>query len=158
MVIVGTWNLENLFRPGGDGAPSTDAAYQATLDALAGVINRLAPDVLAVQEVGDPGALADLAGKHGSEADRVQSGGAMPRSATGARTDTLLLSPARSTRPGRSRSAASREGEHFQAVWMSPRSCPLAAAAGDERLAAGACGGRRSAALGIPQLADRWGC
>jgi endonuclease/exonuclease/phosphatase family protein len=63
MVVVGTWNLENLFRPGGNGAPSNDAAYQAKLDTLAAVINRLAPDVLAVQEVGDPEALADLAGK-----------------------------------------------------------------------------------------------
>jgi endonuclease/exonuclease/phosphatase family metal-dependent hydrolase len=64
MVVVGTRNLENLFRPGGDDAgPSDDAAYQAKLDTPAGVINRLAPDVLAVQEVGDPEALADLAGK-----------------------------------------------------------------------------------------------
>jgi endonuclease/exonuclease/phosphatase family metal-dependent hydrolase len=63
MVVVGTWNLENLFRPGDDAGPSDDAAYQAKLGALAGVINRLAPDVPAVQEVGDPEALADLTGK-----------------------------------------------------------------------------------------------
>src|SRR5687768_6547253 len=64
MVVIGTWNLENLFRPGVDDAgPSDDATYQAKLDALAGVINGLAPDVLAVQDVGDPEALADLAGK-----------------------------------------------------------------------------------------------
>jgi endonuclease/exonuclease/phosphatase family metal-dependent hydrolase len=63
MVVVGTWNLENLFRPGTDFGPSDEQAYEAKLTALAGVINRLAPDVLAVQEVGDPRALADLADK-----------------------------------------------------------------------------------------------
>ena len=63
MVVVGTWNLENLFRPGTDFGPSDEQAYEAKLTALAGVINRLVPDVLAVQEVGDPQALADLADK-----------------------------------------------------------------------------------------------
>jgi endonuclease/exonuclease/phosphatase family metal-dependent hydrolase len=61
MVVVGTWNLENLFRPGSEFGPSDEPAYEAKLAALAGVIDRLAPDVLAVQEVGDPEALADLA-------------------------------------------------------------------------------------------------
>jgi endonuclease/exonuclease/phosphatase family metal-dependent hydrolase len=60
MVVVGTWNLENLFHPGTDFGPSDEPAYEAKLTALAGVIDRLAPDVLAVQEVGDPEALADL--------------------------------------------------------------------------------------------------
>ncbi|GAA5119101.1 endonuclease/exonuclease/phosphatase family protein [Pseudonocardia adelaidensis] len=60
MVKVGTWNLENLFRPGPSG-PSTDAAYTAKLEALAQAIGQLSPDVLAVQEVGDPDALKDLA-------------------------------------------------------------------------------------------------
>lgn len=63
MVKIGTWNLENLFRPGGPAGPSTDAAYTAKLDALAATIRGLAPDVLAVQEVGDPDALKDLAAK-----------------------------------------------------------------------------------------------
>jgi endonuclease/exonuclease/phosphatase family metal-dependent hydrolase len=44
-----TWNLENLFQP--DGGDRTD--YDAKLDALAGVITDAAPDLLAVQEVGD---------------------------------------------------------------------------------------------------------
>jgi len=57
---VGTWNLENLFRPAVDGGPGDDAAYEAKLDSLAGVITGLAPDVLAVQEVGQPEALGDL--------------------------------------------------------------------------------------------------
>ena len=61
MVVVGTWNLENLFRPGADFGPTDQSAYQAKLAALAAVIDRLGPDVLAVQEVGDPQALAELA-------------------------------------------------------------------------------------------------
>ena len=61
MTRIATWNLENLFRPGGgSGAPTSEAAYTAKLTALAGTIGRLDPDVLAVQEVGDPAALQDL--------------------------------------------------------------------------------------------------
>ena len=29
MVVIGTWNLENLFRPGDQAGPSDDAAYKA---------------------------------------------------------------------------------------------------------------------------------
>lgn len=65
VVRIGTWNLENLFRPGTDGGPRTDTAYQAKLTALADTIDVLAPDVLAVQEVGDLDALADLAERAG---------------------------------------------------------------------------------------------
>ncbi|HZG89375.1 MAG TPA: endonuclease, partial [Pseudonocardia sp.] len=61
VVRIGTWNPENPFRPGAGGGPRTDAAYQAELASLADTIGVLAPDVLAVQEVGDPDALADLA-------------------------------------------------------------------------------------------------
>jgi endonuclease/exonuclease/phosphatase family metal-dependent hydrolase len=60
-VVVGTWNLENLFRPDSDEGPSDRAAYDAKLDELARVIGEIAPDVLAVQEIGDPEALRDLA-------------------------------------------------------------------------------------------------
>ena len=64
MVRIATWNLENLFLPGdASGAPDDRAAYDAKLDGLAGVIADLQPDVLAVQEVGDPAALADLSGR-----------------------------------------------------------------------------------------------
>ena len=64
MVRIGTWNLENLFLPGeASGAPTDRAHYDAKLDTLAVVITRLAPAVLAVQEVGDPEALDDLAGR-----------------------------------------------------------------------------------------------
>lgn len=62
MVRIGTWNLENLFRPGPSG-PSDDSAYQQKLDSLAKTITSLNPDLLGVQEVGDPEALDDLVGK-----------------------------------------------------------------------------------------------
>jgi endonuclease/exonuclease/phosphatase family metal-dependent hydrolase len=63
MVLIGTWNLENLFKPGAASGPTTPQAYQAKLDGLAATIAELNPDVLAVQEVGDPEALTDLAKK-----------------------------------------------------------------------------------------------
>lgn len=66
VVRVGTWNVENLFRPGSDAGPSSDHAYDAKLTALADVIVALRPDVLAVQEVGEPEALEDLARRLGS--------------------------------------------------------------------------------------------
>lgn len=50
MITVGTWNMQNLFRPGADSGPDSDQAYEAKLAALADVITRMAPDVLAVQE------------------------------------------------------------------------------------------------------------
>ena len=56
---VMTWNVENLFRPGGDG-PTTTETYQAKLHGLATVINAQAPDALSLQEIGDPAALDDL--------------------------------------------------------------------------------------------------
>lgn len=68
---IGTWNLENLFRPGQDSGPTTESAYAAKLDALAAAINALSPDVLAVQEVGDPEALADLAARVGGDWHRA---------------------------------------------------------------------------------------
>ena len=59
-MIVATWNLENLYLPGGEFGPRDQAAYDAKLDALAATIEAIGPDVLAVQEVGDPAALDDL--------------------------------------------------------------------------------------------------
>src|SRR5262249_21100416 len=58
--VTRAWNVENLFRPGGPFGPKDDAAYRAKLAGLAGTITAAAPDVLALQEVGDRGALADL--------------------------------------------------------------------------------------------------
>jgi endonuclease/exonuclease/phosphatase family metal-dependent hydrolase len=58
---IGTWNLENLYPPNaGPGAPTGQAAYDAKVAALASVVDALAPDVLAVQEVGAPEAVEDL--------------------------------------------------------------------------------------------------
>jgi endonuclease/exonuclease/phosphatase family metal-dependent hydrolase len=66
MVIrIGTWNLENLFKPPNQFAPKTEEEYQAKLDALASAITRMDPHVLAVQEVGDPVALGELADRVG---------------------------------------------------------------------------------------------
>jgi hypothetical protein len=62
-MIVGAWNLENLFRPGGAFGPKEAAVYDGKLDALAATINAQAPDVLGVEEVGQPEALADLVGR-----------------------------------------------------------------------------------------------
>lgn len=60
-MLLGTWNLENLYRPGGSFGPGDEAAYESKLAALAAVITELDPELLGVQEVGDPGALEDLA-------------------------------------------------------------------------------------------------
>jgi Endonuclease/Exonuclease/phosphatase family len=61
MTRLGTWNLENLARPGGPaGAPDDQSAYEEKLNTLAATITELAPDVLAIQEVLDSDALDDL--------------------------------------------------------------------------------------------------
>jgi hypothetical protein len=61
MTKIGTWNLQNLFRPGGgSGSPGDQDAYRAKLADLARTITALEPDVLAVQAVGDPDAVGDL--------------------------------------------------------------------------------------------------
>jgi len=62
MTVVGTWNLENLFKPGADFGPAGEAVYREKLRGLAATIDRAGVDVLAVQEVGDPDALTDLTG------------------------------------------------------------------------------------------------
>ncbi len=64
-MIVATWNLENLYLPGGEFGPRDEAAYEAKLDALASTIDAIRPDVLAVQEVGDPAAFDDLTARIG---------------------------------------------------------------------------------------------
>jgi endonuclease/exonuclease/phosphatase family metal-dependent hydrolase len=73
MVVVGTWNLENLYRPGGEFGPHDAAAYQTKITALAGTITGIGPDVLGVQEVGQPEALADLVAALGGEWHTVLS-------------------------------------------------------------------------------------
>lgn len=59
-MLLGTWNLENLYRPGGPFGPRDKVAYEAKLAALAAVVTELDPTLLAVQEVGEPEALRDL--------------------------------------------------------------------------------------------------
>ena len=63
MPVNTTWKLENFFRPGGEYGPRTKDVYQKKLTYMADRIDALAPDVVAVQEVGDPNALTDLAGR-----------------------------------------------------------------------------------------------
>lgn len=67
LVRVATWNLENLFRPGGAAGPGSEAEYETKLVALAATIGQLKPDVLGVQEVGSTDALADLVAKLGGD-------------------------------------------------------------------------------------------
>ncbi|MEU6408369.1 endonuclease/exonuclease/phosphatase family protein [Microbispora sp. NPDC046933] len=76
MTVIGTWNVENLFKftPGGKFGPTSQAAYDAKIEGLAATITRAGVDVLAVEEVGDPDALADLAAHLGNEWQHVTSG------------------------------------------------------------------------------------
>ena len=59
-----TWNVENLFRPEA-GTEAERERYEVKLGLLAGVIGRLGPDVVALQEVGGEGPLEDLQGALG---------------------------------------------------------------------------------------------
>ncbi|MGW0820539.1 endonuclease/exonuclease/phosphatase family protein [Streptomyces sp. NPDC002845] len=66
-MLLGTWNLENLYRPGGPFGPKDKAAYETKLAALAAVVTELDPTLLGVQEVGDVEAFRDLAVMLGGE-------------------------------------------------------------------------------------------
>lgn len=55
-----TWNLQNLFAVGAEDGPPSVAAYERKLDSLRALIDAVAPDVLAVQEIGSTFALTDL--------------------------------------------------------------------------------------------------
>lgn len=68
-----TWNVENLFRPGTPAGPESDAVYEQKLDGLASTIEAQAPDVLALQEVGDRDALDDLVDRLSGSWDRCVS-------------------------------------------------------------------------------------
>ena len=57
---VMTWNVENLFPPGTASGPPTKAIYRRKLAYLTRTIAEIAPDVIALQEVGHPASLADL--------------------------------------------------------------------------------------------------
>jgi len=59
---VMTWNVENLFRPdhpSGSG-PRDQQTYERKLSNLARTVQAVAPDVIALQEVGDEDAFGDL--------------------------------------------------------------------------------------------------
>jgi endonuclease/exonuclease/phosphatase family metal-dependent hydrolase len=64
-VLLATWNLENLFKPGSRFGPDDERTYRAKVAALGATIAAVAPDVLAVQEVGDAAALDDVLKKAG---------------------------------------------------------------------------------------------
>lgn len=59
---VMTWNIENLFRPEdlSENVTAAKKKYKEKLETLANTILKLAPDVLALQEVGSAEALKDL--------------------------------------------------------------------------------------------------
>jgi endonuclease/exonuclease/phosphatase family metal-dependent hydrolase len=59
-LTIATWNLENLFSPGTEYGPPDQATHEKKLASLAALIGQIAPDVLAVQEVGDEPAFEDL--------------------------------------------------------------------------------------------------
>ncbi|EMY35651.1 endonuclease/exonuclease/phosphatase [Arthrobacter crystallopoietes BAB-32] len=63
MPVLTTWNLENLYQPGGEFGPKTKSVYDEKLDYVAARIETIGPDVLAVQEIGDPEALDELTGR-----------------------------------------------------------------------------------------------
>jgi endonuclease/exonuclease/phosphatase family metal-dependent hydrolase len=57
---VMTWNVENLFRPASGGDQTDQDRFQQKLSLLAGVINQLDPDIVALQEIGGEEPLHDL--------------------------------------------------------------------------------------------------
>lgn len=60
VLTVMTWNVQNLFPVGHEDGPDSREEYEAKLAGLAGVIDEVEPDVLALQEVGPEPVLADL--------------------------------------------------------------------------------------------------
>jgi endonuclease/exonuclease/phosphatase family metal-dependent hydrolase len=75
MTVIGTWNVENLFkfRPDGNFGPTSQAAYDVKLKGLVATINTAGVDVLAVEEIGDPEALEELTAQLGSQWRHVTS-------------------------------------------------------------------------------------
>jgi len=57
---VMTWNLENLFPVGHASGPNSRDIYERKMRNIAQTVLAIAPDVLGVQEVGDPATFADL--------------------------------------------------------------------------------------------------
>ncbi|HEX6577991.1 MAG TPA: endonuclease/exonuclease/phosphatase family protein [Jiangellaceae bacterium] len=65
MVTVATWNVENLFLPGGPSGPSSEDVYVRKLAYLAATIGAIGADVVCLQEIGGEEPLADLAAATG---------------------------------------------------------------------------------------------
>ncbi|MET7596191.1 endonuclease/exonuclease/phosphatase family protein [Streptomyces sp. NPDC005481] len=138
-MLLATWNLENLYRPGGPFGPMDKAAYEAKLAALAAVVTELGPTLLGVQEVGDPEALEDLAGlldgdwhlalsEHAdSRGIRVGflSRGLVPEVVADTTAFPDLLRPVQGDDDGE---PVTRAGRGFLAVRISGPSAPLTAA------------------------------
>ncbi|GAA4638945.1 hypothetical protein GCM10023196_098630 [Actinoallomurus vinaceus] len=84
MTVVGTWNLENLFKPGGSFGPTSQAAYDAKLKGLAATITAAGVDVLA-GHLGDDwkhrrwGYLPGRGEHHSRGLDQWPNGGPPPR-------------------------------------------------------------------------------
>jgi endonuclease/exonuclease/phosphatase family metal-dependent hydrolase len=57
---VMAWNVENLFRPALGASEADQRLFQQKIQLLAGVINQLDPDVVALQEIGGDEPLHDL--------------------------------------------------------------------------------------------------
>lgn len=55
-----TWNVENLFRPAPGATQVDQQRFQRKLTLLADVVNKLDPDVVALQEIGGEGPLHAL--------------------------------------------------------------------------------------------------
>jgi hypothetical protein len=79
VLTVTTWNVQNLFPAGSADGPDTPQAYNDKLDALAATILTLGPDVLAMQEIGDPACLDDLLARVGGSWQTQLSGHPDPR-------------------------------------------------------------------------------
>jgi len=73
MLTVATWNLENFFRPSVGAGPTSQAAYEDKLAHLKATIEAITPDVLGVQEVGQPEALEDLRAALGQDWQAITS-------------------------------------------------------------------------------------
>jgi endonuclease/exonuclease/phosphatase family metal-dependent hydrolase len=71
---VATWNVENLFLPGGAAGPSSDELYRVKVAYLAATITAVGPDAICLQELGGEEPLGHLV---------VALGGRMPHSAIG---------------------------------------------------------------------------
>jgi endonuclease/exonuclease/phosphatase family metal-dependent hydrolase len=66
-LVMMTWNVENLFRPALDAEPDAKDTYERKLGYLAATVRAVAPDGLAVQEVGGPDAAEDLRAAIGAD-------------------------------------------------------------------------------------------